>query len=195
MQRGRAAGASHSRRMAKEETMEVSVALSEQRDEPQRIDLIRSRFPYCITWTPIPIISWLIPCIGHVGIASSTGVIYDFAGPFMVNEDHMAFGRPTKFVRLSPTGVYGEESWDSAVASGSEKYRGRMHNLCCDNCHSHVAECLNRMNYRGHSGWNMVSVFFLTVAKSEYVSFGAFIKTYLPFLIIVGIILVAVFAR
>ena len=27
----------------------------------------------------------------------------------------------------------------------------RMHNLCCDNCHSHVARALNLMNYDGKS--------------------------------------------
>ena len=39
---------------------------------------------------------WLIPIIGHMGIASSVGIIYDFAGPYTVTEDSMAFGRPTK---------------------------------------------------------------------------------------------------
>ena len=40
--------------------------------------------------------SWFFPIIGHMGIASSVGIIYDFAGPYTVSEDHMAFGRPTK---------------------------------------------------------------------------------------------------
>ncbi len=28
------------------------------------------RYPYCIVWTPIPLISWLLPVIGHTGIAT-----------------------------------------------------------------------------------------------------------------------------
>ncbi|ROK35621.1 Transmembrane protein 222 [Anabarilius grahami] len=62
----------------------------------ERIDPSISRYPYCIVWTPIPVLSWLFPFIGHMGICTSTGVIRDFAGPYFVSEDNMAFGRPTK---------------------------------------------------------------------------------------------------
>jgi hypothetical protein len=30
--------------------------------------------------------------------------------------------------------------WDAAVGEGCEIYSKRMHNLCLDNCHSHVAK-------------------------------------------------------
>ena len=62
------------------------------------IDSINQRYPYCIVWTPIPCISWLIPNIGHAGICNSEGIIYDFAAPYFVSVDNMAFGNPTKFV-------------------------------------------------------------------------------------------------
>lgn len=32
-----------------------------------------------------------------MGIAYTTGVIRDFAGPYYVSEDDMAFGKPTKY--------------------------------------------------------------------------------------------------
>lgn len=38
------------------------------------------RYPYCLIWTPIPLITWLFPIVGHMGIADSTGIIRDFAG-------------------------------------------------------------------------------------------------------------------
>jgi hypothetical protein len=41
---------------------------------------IQQRYPYCIVWTPLPPITWLVPFIGHMGIATSAGIIYDFAG-------------------------------------------------------------------------------------------------------------------
>uniref|UniRef100_A0A674MHU9 Transmembrane protein 222 n=1 Tax=Takifugu rubripes TaxID=31033 RepID=A0A674MHU9_TAKRU len=44
-----------------------------------------SRYPYCIVWTPIPVLSWLFPFIGHMGICTSTGIIRDFAGPYFVS--------------------------------------------------------------------------------------------------------------
>lgn len=66
------------------------------------IDKSRDRFPFCIVWTPIPLLTWLVPIVGHMGIALSSGVIRDFAGPYFVSEDNMAFGRPTKYWQLSP---------------------------------------------------------------------------------------------
>lgn len=29
------------------------------------IDKARSRYPYCIVWTPLPLITWFIPIIGE----------------------------------------------------------------------------------------------------------------------------------
>jgi hypothetical protein len=40
---------------------------------------------------------WFLPFIGHTGIGSSAGVIYDFAGPYFISEDRMGFGWPIKY--------------------------------------------------------------------------------------------------
>uniref|UniRef100_A0A8C2Z4M6 Transmembrane protein 222a n=1 Tax=Cyclopterus lumpus TaxID=8103 RepID=A0A8C2Z4M6_CYCLU len=45
-----------------------------------------SRYPYCIVWTPIPILSWVLPFIGHMGICTSSGIIRDFAGSYFVSD-------------------------------------------------------------------------------------------------------------
>ncbi|KAM4629903.1 transmembrane protein 222 isoform 2-T2 [Polymixia lowei] len=95
----------------------------------EKIDPDISRYPYCIVWTPIPVLSWLLPFIGHMGICTSTGVIRDFAGPYFVSEDNMAFGRPTKYWMLDVGKVYasGSNAWDTAVHDASEEYKHRMH--------------------------------------------------------------------
>lgn len=159
------------------------------------IDKSKDRYPCCIVWTPIPLLTWLCPLIGHMGIAMSNGVIRDFAGPYTVSEDHMAFGRPTKYWRLQPSlargGVAG---WDQAVTEASEIYKGRMHNLCCDNCHSHVATALNLMQYGDSRGWNMVKLAIVMPFYSRYVSVWGFVKTWLPFLLIVVLVLVGYFS-
>lgn len=67
------------------------------------IDRDNDKFPYCVVWTPIPFLTWLFPFIGHMGIATSYGVIRDFAGPYYVSEDDMAFGRPTRYWQLVPS--------------------------------------------------------------------------------------------
>lgn len=42
------------------------------------VDTKRERYPFCIVWTPIPCLTWIAPFVGHMGVADSRGVIYDF---------------------------------------------------------------------------------------------------------------------
>ncbi|XP_064642490.1 transmembrane protein 222-like [Lineus longissimus] len=163
--------------------------------DAHKVDASKSRFPHCVVWTPIPMLTWLFPFIGHMGIATTSGVIRDFAGPYYVSEDCMAFGNPTKYWQLSLGKVKnGRENWDRSVHEASEEYKTRMHNLCCDNCHSHCAYALNSMNYEGSSNWNMIKLCFLMLVHSKYVSCAGFVKTWLPFLILVAIVIVTVCA-
>ena len=43
-----------------------------------------------------------------------------------------------------------------------------QHNLCCDNCHSHVARALNLMRYNGSTSWNMYKLGFLVLLYGKY---------------------------
>ena len=147
------------------------------------VDHDRQRYPYCIVWTPLPIITWLVPFIGHMGICTSAGVIRDFAGPYMVSEDNMAFGRPTIYWQLSPSKAE-SSAWDDAVRQASDEYGHRMHNLFCDNCHSHVARALNLMRYNGSSSWNMYKLGLLVILYGKFTGVGGFLKTWLPFMIL-----------
>uniref|UniRef100_A0A0L8GI07 Transmembrane protein 222 n=1 Tax=Octopus bimaculoides TaxID=37653 RepID=A0A0L8GI07_OCTBM len=92
---------------------------------------------------------------------------------------------------LDPSKV-SKDTWDWAVAEASEEYKKRMHNLFCDNCHSHVAMALNLMKYDDSSCWNMVKLCFLMMIHSRYVSFCGFLKTWLPFLIVFSVILILI---
>ena len=122
-----------------------------------------NRYPYCVVWSPLPLITLFLPFIGHMGICNSAGKIYDFAGPYHINEKNMAFGNPTRYLQLDP-GLARRLRWDDAVMRGNAVYRERMHNLCWDNCHNHVATCLNAMSYDGPAWWcgtyNMVVLCF-----------------------------------
>lgn len=120
--------------------------------EMKGIDHRYQKYPYCIVWSPLPVISWFFPFIGHTGIADSNGTLYDFAGPYTIGVGKLAFGAPTRYLPLDPA-FCTKKDWDSAVREGCDIYRERMHNLFCDNCHSHVAKCLNLMGY----GKNTVS--------------------------------------
>ncbi|XP_052473740.1 transmembrane protein 222 isoform X2 [Carassius gibelio] len=95
-----------------------------------------------------------------------------------------------RFWKLDGNKVYGDgaNAWDLAVNQASEEYKTRMHNLCCDNCHSHVAMALNLMHYDNSSSWNMLNLCLLSFIHSKHVSFVGFLKTWLPFLMLCGVV-------
>lgn len=64
------------------------------------IDPKKSRFPCCLVWTPLPVVSWLAPFIGHVGICREDGSILDFSGSNLVNVDNFAFGAVARYLQL-----------------------------------------------------------------------------------------------
>ncbi|CAF2676091.1 unnamed protein product [Rotaria sp. Silwood2] len=166
-----------------------------------RIDVARVRYPHCIVWTPIPVLSWLFPFVGHMGIARTDGVIRDFAGPYYVSvsSNDMAFGLPTRYIQLdlnhvsTTTNTNNVRSiWDKAVEQASDEYKKRMHNLCCDNCHSHVALALNTMGYDRKYSYNMISLACWMLFCGKFVNFIGFLRSWIPFLIIIAIIVTIV---
>lgn len=84
----------------------------------------------------------------------------------------------------------GAEQWDKAVVEANNEYRSRMHNIFCDNCHSHVAYALNSMEIRafGINNWDMVKLCFLVFFRGRFLSFGGFLAQFLPFGVLVLIV-------
>jgi hypothetical protein len=52
---------------------------------------------FTIMWSPLPPITWLIPFIGHMGIATSRGIACDFQGPYTVGERGRMVSAPELF--------------------------------------------------------------------------------------------------
>ena len=153
----------------------------EQRDDEQFVTADQ-RFPYAIVWTHLPPITWILPFIGHMGICDSRGVIYDFVGG--IGQGDMMLGPPCRYLRLDPSQAR-KGTWDAAVRRANDIYEHRMHNICCDNCHSHVAVALEQMKYRAVSHWNMVVLCFWVFFTAPYTSFCAFLKQWAGFAVIV----------
>mmetsp|Transcript_20802 Transcript_20802/g.43394 ORF Transcript_20802/g.43394 Transcript_20802/m.43394 type:complete len:189 (-) Transcript_20802:9-575(-) len=146
--------------------------------------------PMAITWSPLPPLTWICPIIGHTGIAMSNGVICDFQGPYYVGTaGFMAFGAPTRYIPLpSSTTGSSSEAWDTSVSKANKCYEKRMHNICCDNCHSHVCYALNDMELYGFKRWNMVILAFWIFFCGRFKTFGDVVKTFLPFTVLMCII-------
>jgi transmembrane protein 222 len=146
---------------------------------------------YCILWSPLWPITLFLPFIGHTGIADSRGIACDFQGSYYVGtEGRMAFGAPTRYLKIDigdlPGGAW---AWDEALKEANRIYEGRIHNICCDNCHSHVCTALNHMDLSayGISKWNMIKLCFLIFFRARFVSIGGAVCQFLPFCIVVMI--------
>lgn len=50
-------------------------------------------------------ITQLLAVIGHTGIGDSRGILHDFAGPYYVSIDDLAFGETHKYVTLELEGI------------------------------------------------------------------------------------------
>ena len=145
---------------------------------------IKEPLAFSILWSPLPPITYLLPFIGHMGISDSRGVASDFQGPYSVGDrGQMAFGRPARALRIDLPETIDSELWDGAVREANEEYRCRMHNICCDNCHSHVAYALNAMGYRycGVSKWDMVKLCFWVFFRARFLGARHFLHQFAPF--------------
>lgn len=113
---------------------------------------------------------WFLPFIGHMGIAYTSGVIRDFAGPYFVSEDNMAFGWPTKYWMLDPYRAHGGPSaFDNSIQLASQEYQGRMVSLGSvlysfqNWTHNCTTICISSQEYhKGCHNTDSCSVFFST---------------------------------
>ncbi|BAF13491.1 protein RTE1-HOMOLOG [Oryza sativa Japonica Group] len=163
------------------------------RSQPAPIDPRRARFPCCIVWTPLPLISWLIPFIGHIGICREDGVILDFAGPNFVSVDNFAFGAVARYIQVNSDECYkllepeGASTWDDALRKGVQEFQHRGYSLFTCNCHSFVVNNLNRLFYSGHDKWNVVSLAAVMFLRGRWVSTASVVKTFFPFALVITI--------
>ena len=155
----------------------------------------REEYRMGVVWCPLPLFTWFIPVIGHTGLASSSGVISDFVGPYTIHQarSRMGFGAVHKFLPVAPQHLHAlrgmgpeeaAEAWDDAVDRANADYEQRLHTLVWTNCHTHVAVVLNELEYMGFRHWN---TFFLAAAMVLWgrdVSFSRLLQTYGLFIIL-----------
>ncbi|KAL6851713.1 hypothetical protein ACP4OV_020277 [Aristida adscensionis] len=166
------------------------------------VDPKRARFPCCIVWTPLPVVSWLAPYIGHVGIAREDGTVLDFAGSNFVNVDDLAYGAAARCLQLdreqqccfpaNPAAhvcarsqehaeAGAAASWDEALRSAARRFEHKCYNLFTCNSHSFVADCLNRLAYGRSAGWNVLNLAALVWLRGRWLGPMAAVRSLLPF--------------
>lgn len=169
------------------------------------------------------VLGTIIPT-SQISFDTAAGVIFDFAGPYTINRGNFAFGKilefylfivsryierretlmnlnssasgaPTRYIQLDALKCR-DADWDTAIAQGCDVYSQRMHNICYDNCHSHVVKCLNVMGYDNKRSYNMVDLACWFFFSGKFPTAKAFILTILPFTILVAfIILISVYLK
>ncbi|KAF7817393.1 protein REVERSION-TO-ETHYLENE SENSITIVITY1 [Senna tora] len=179
------------------------------------IDPKNAKFPCCLVWTPLPVVSWLAPFIGHVGICREDGAVLDFSGSNIVNVDDFAFGAVARYLQLDRSQVlqccfppnlsahtcknayrHSENgtaiTWDEALRSSLRYFENKTYNLFTCNSHSFVANSLNRLCYGGSMSWNVINVGALILLKGHWVDFTSIVRAFLPFAVVVtmGILIV-----
>eukprot|EP00033_Pygsuia_biforma_P001219 GCRY01001382.1.p1 GENE.GCRY01001382.1~~GCRY01001382.1.p1 ORF type:complete len:192 (+),score=5.94 GCRY01001382.1:144-719(+) len=145
-------------------------------------------FPYCVVWTPIPLLTWLLPFIGHVGVCSSKGLIHDYAGSFTVSVNNMAFGKPTRYFKLKQKNIRTKVEYDSALSETATEFEQRTYNFFSNNCHDFVCVILNRLYYSGRR-WGIFLLGATLFFCGSFVSFGRFVQTVLPSILLWGLLL------
>ncbi|MCD9561340.1 hypothetical protein HAX54_020401 [Datura stramonium] len=106
------------------------------------IDPKRDRFPYCIVWSPLPVLSWFYPFCGHIGICREDGVILDFAEAKLVSVDNFTFGSPTRYFQVSREQNFTDKSgsnsdtWESALRKSIQEFQHQSYSIFTCNCHS-----------------------------------------------------------
>ncbi|KAG8657191.1 protein REVERSION-TO-ETHYLENE SENSITIVITY1 isoform X2 [Manihot esculenta] len=176
------------------------------------IDPNKAKFPCCLVWAPLPIVSWLAPFIGHVGICREDGTILDFAGSGFLNVDGFAFGPVARRLQLDrnqccfPPNLAGHTckhgythtkygtavTWDDALHSSMRHFEHKTYNLFTCNSHSFVANCLNRLCYHESIEWNMITVAALILFRGRWIDWKSVIRSFFPFTVVIclGIVLV-----
>ncbi|KAK7377045.1 hypothetical protein VNO80_02465 [Phaseolus coccineus] len=177
-----------------------------------QIDPTNTKFPCCLVWNPFPVVSWLAPFFGHVGICREDGVVIDFSGSHEVHVDNFAFGSVARYLQLDreqccfPPNLSGHKckqryrhvdygtaiTWDDALQASMRDYETKTHNIFTCNCHSFVANCLNRLCYGGSMDWNIVNVAALIIFKGQWVGFWGIVRSFMPFVVVafLGVVMV-----
>ena len=121
-----------------------------------------------------------------MGICSAEGVTYDFAGPYFISENQLGFGKTTRYIQLHPQ--CSPEEWNDAVKEANCSYENKMHNICFQNCHSHVATVLDKVKYFKFQNWNMIILAIWMFFFGRFPNTPAFLYSFAPSIVIYGLV-------
>ena len=141
----------------------------------------------CVVWTPIPMLTWLCPAIGHVGVTDSQGITYDFEGDYRIGKGKLIFGDPRQKWKLNVD----PKKWDEAVETVTQRFGSIHYNIITSNCHYYAAACLQEAGipqikpfFGSWVNGATIQIIWGLILKARSLSFSDVIAIWLPFIII-----------
>ena len=174
---------------------QIKHVLSLDENEPNNInnveDNILDNISCSLVWTSIPVLSYIFPFIGHVGITDSIGRIHDFGSSHYISIDQMTYGNPDKIIHFEITN---EEftRWDKCIHSVSKKFSHKTYSLCGVNGYSYCASVLNKINYNDRNDYTACEVMKMTIGCRYYVGTASMCKSYIGLILIIVLLIIVI---
>ena len=149
------------------------------------------RYPYCLVWTSVPLITTILPCFCHTGITDSHGTVFDFGYSRYVSRDDLSYGGLKKVVQLFPSDAE-KKLWDSSIKKNRSVYRKKEYSFCGENGEMFCASILNMVNYKGKNDYRQYDIWKLNWKYGRYVSKCEIVKTYLGIGVLVVVIIIII---
>ncbi|CAG9464656.1 unnamed protein product [Pedinophyceae sp. YPF-701] len=150
------------------------------------------RFPLCIVWTPIPVVTWIMPFVGHMGVGDSRGLLHDFLGHGTINTGRLGFGSPARYLRVGDGKTLSlpddaGKTWDDAVRLSVEDFKTEDYSFFTNNCHTFVGAVLSRARCGGRTKWDMARLAVLVALFGRHVGVWGVAKTWVPWGCVMGV--------
>ena len=146
-----------------------------------------SIYKYCITWSHIPLITFLFPFIGHCSIVNSYGFIHDFDSSNFIkiyNENENGF---SKIVYLNLDDNQ-KKIWDNVIEKIDKNYKKKSFSMCGNNSFKYISNILNNIEYKVKKNYTKCDIFWLIIKEGKFISKCDLFKTYFGLIIIVFIV-------
>ena len=135
------------------------------------IDRENEKYPLCITWTVVPVVTAFLPFVGHPAICDKNSVHHDFSFPNIIHSGKQPIlGKTLKYIKLE----YGDNITDDdlikSIEEADKKWKKISHKYFYDNCHDYVVDILNGIKHKNKDNWTVRKLMGHLIVDSTYVN-------------------------
>ena len=150
-----------------------------------------SKYKYCIIWSHIPLITFLMPFVGHSSIVNSYGFIHDFQSSYFIqiyNEEENGF---CKIVYLNLNDSQ-KLIWDNIIEQIDKVYQKKSFSFCGNNSFKYISDILSIIEYKSKKNYSQYDIFWLIIKEGKFISKCQIFKTYFGWILIFSIIIISI---